>query len=430
MFRFGDYNWRFRLYWGWYVVGSSFIILFFNSGARYSFGVMFKPMIKEFGWMRGSISLAFFINMIIYAILLTVVGRVYDRFGPKWVMLIATFFLFIGHGLIFFIQSLWEFYLYYGIFVAIGFAGTSLPLFASLISKWFAKWRGFAISLSLSGNCLGQFVLLPIFTFITQNYGWRVSYLLIGLLMLIINIPFIIFVLKKEPREMGLIPYGLNNNEDETYKKKNPYFLKNENENDLNLKEAIYTRSFWLFVIVMFVCGSGDFWMITHFIPFATDKGLSPFTAGNIMGWYGLMGLLGVLAAGPSSDLIGNKIPLAVTFLIRFISFIIILIYQDVISFYFFGLTFGFTFLITAPLTATLLGKLYGFSYIGLISGFVTTFHHLGGGFGAYIGGWLFDKTGGYEISLYISALLALIAFASSFLIKEKRHLPRNVILK
>lgn len=408
------------LHWGWYVMLSSFIILFFNSGSRYSFGVMFKPMIEEFGWSRGPISFAFFINMIVYAFLLTVVGRFYDRFGPRWVLIIATIFLFIGFSLIAFIKSLWEFYLYYGIFVAIGFAGTSLLLFAALISKWFSKWRGFVISLSLSGSCLGQFALLPVFTFITQRYGWRISYLISGILMIVVNIPLIIFIIKKGPDDIGLTPYGFQRN-DGINEKKERYLLA-KNHPDMSLNEAMHTRSFWFFVFVMFVCGSGDFWMITHLIPFATDKGISPYTAGNIMAWFGLFGLLGVLTAGPASDLIGNKIPLTLTFFIRFISFIIILYCQNTVSFYIFGLSFGFTFLITAPITATLLGKLYGFSHIGFISGFVTTFHHLGGGFWAYMGGWLFDKTGDYEVSLYLSALMALLAFILSFLIKEKRH--------
>ena len=49
-----------KIFYGWYIVAAAFIILFFNSGARFSFGVMFKPMIAEFGWNRGLISSAFF----------------------------------------------------------------------------------------------------------------------------------------------------------------------------------------------------------------------------------------------------------------------------------------------------------------------------------------------------------------------------------
>ena len=66
----------FRLFYGWYIVASCFAILFFNSGARFSIGVMFKPMIAEFGWNRASFSLAFFLNMTVYALSLTVLSVV------------------------------------------------------------------------------------------------------------------------------------------------------------------------------------------------------------------------------------------------------------------------------------------------------------------------------------------------------------------
>jgi len=72
-----------RIFYGWYIVAASFIILFFNSGARYAFGVMFKPIIKEFGWSRGTISLVFFLNMMIFALTLMAVGKLYDRYGPS-----------------------------------------------------------------------------------------------------------------------------------------------------------------------------------------------------------------------------------------------------------------------------------------------------------------------------------------------------------
>jgi MFS family permease len=103
-----------NVFYGWYILASSFVILFFNSGARFSFEVLFKPMITEFGWNRSSISLAFFLNMTLFALSLTVVGRFYDRYGPKWVIVISTIFLSGGYALISRINSLWEFFAYYG----------------------------------------------------------------------------------------------------------------------------------------------------------------------------------------------------------------------------------------------------------------------------------------------------------------------------
>ena len=413
-------HFRSHLFYGWYILVSSFIILFFISGARISFGVMFKPMISEFGWSRGSISFAFSLNMILFAFFISVVGRFYDRFGPKWVIIISTVFLSAGYGLISIIHSLWQLYLFYGILAGIGLGGTSLPLFASLMSKWFKKWRGLAISMALSGNSLGHFALIPLFTHFTIGYGWRTSYLLIGLIMFVINISLALWVIKGDPNDIDQRPFG--DSDEERVKQRTDQIFSKEKTSDLNLWGAMHTSPFWLFVIVMFVCGSGDFFVTTHLIPFVTDHGISPITGGNMLAWLGLMSLAGILIAGPASDLIGNKIPLAIAFLLRFLSIILILKYQNITSFYIFALTFGFTLLITAPLAATLIGRLYGLSHIGLITGFVTTIHHLGGGFWTYLGGWIFDQKGSYQLIFILSAIMALIASFCSVFIREKRY--------
>jgi len=186
----------------------------------------------------------------------------------------------------------------------------------------------------------------------------------------------------------------------------------------------MHTRSFWLFLIVMFICGSGDFLVSTHLIPFLTDHGVSSITAGNMFAWFGLMSLAGILAAGPVSDLIGNKIPIVFTFVLRFLLFLLILKYQNLGSFYGFALAFGFTVLITAPLTPTLIGRLYGFTHLGLMAGFITTVHHLGGGFWAYLGGVVFDQTGSYRLAFILSAIMAIVAVLCTLFIVERRHLP------
>ena len=183
------------------------------------------------------------------------------------------------------------------------------------------------------------------------------------------------------------------------------------------------TSPFWFFLIVMFVCGSGDFLVTTHLIPFVTDHGIHPTKAGNMLAWFGLMSLFGVLIAGPASDLIGNKIPMAIAFLVRFGAFLLILTHQSSTSFYLFSIIFGFTYMVTGPITTTLLGRLYGFSHIGLLSGFVTTIHHLGGGFWAYMGGFIFDQTGSYRLAFVCSAVMAFVAFLCCILIRERRHI-------
>jgi len=411
---------KIRLFYGWYILAASFAILFFTSGARYSFGVAFKPMIKELDWSRGSISFAFFLNMTLFAFSLIAAGRLYDRYGAKWVIVISTVFLSAGFALIALISSLWQFYIVYGVFAAIGLGGTSIPLLAALISKWFTKWRGLAISLALAGNCMGQFVLIPVFTFSTLRYGWRISYLSIGLMMLLVNMALVLFVIKESSDHPDPSPA---HEEEDKKKGRSGEIASSDNRQDLSLGEAMKTSPFWFFLIVMFVCGSGDFLVTTHLIPFVTDHGIHPAQAGSMLAWLGLMSLFGVLIAGPASDLIGNKIPMAIAFLFRLGAFLLILTYQNATSFYVFSIIFGLTYLVTGPLATTLLGRLYGFSHIGLLSGFVTTVHHTGGGFWAYLGGVIFDQTGSYRLAFVCSAVMAFIAFLCSILIREKRHI-------
>ncbi len=97
-----------------------------------------------------------------------------------------------------------------------------------------------------------------------------------------------------------------------------------------------------------------------HLIPLATDYGIPPMTAGNMLAWYGLMSLAGVLIAGPTADLMGSKVPIILTFILRVLLFVMLIQYKNEVSFYVFAFAFGFTHLITAPLTAILIGKLYG----------------------------------------------------------------------
>jgi len=410
----------FHFFYGWYILASSFLILFFTTGARFTIGVVFKPLMAEFGWDRGLISLAFFLNMTIYAFSLIIIGRAYDRHGPKWVIMISAVFLSVGFMSLSLVETSWQFFIFYGILAALGMGGTTVPLFAALMSKWFERGRGLAVSMGLAGSCMGQFILVPAFTVLVLRYGWRISYFYIGLVMLVVIMTLALVVIKGDPHDLGLEPWGHKNGVN--VRKDKDRKVTDISSRDLGLTDAMKTYSFWLFVTVMFVCGSGDFLVTTHLIPMVTDYNIPATTAGNMLAWLGLMSLPGILIAGPLSDMIGNKIPIILTFLMRFALFMLILKFQGLASFYVFACAFGFTLLITAPLNALLVGKLYGFSHVGLLSGFITTIHHLGGGFWAYLGGEIFDRTGSYELAFILSAIMALVAVLCTVLIKEKRY--------
>ncbi len=407
-------------FYGWYILGACFLILFFNTGARLSFGVMFKPMLAEFGWDRGTISSAFFLNMTIYALSLVIVGKLHDRYGPKWVIIISTLFLASGYALTSWIETLWQFYLCYGVLAAIGLGGTSVPIIATLMTKWFEKWRGLAISVTLCGSSLGQFVLVPLITRMISQYDWRVAYLALGVIMGVLNVTLTLLVIRGDPADVGQQPFGAPahplTSEDERPSDASA------TSRDMDLRGALRTPSFWLFFVTMFICGGGDFLVATHLVPLVTDHGFSPMIASRMLAWYGLMSMVGLLVVGPASDLIGNKLPIALTFFLQVVLFVLITQIQTEAMFYIFAFVFGFTHLMTAPLTPTLMGKLYGLSHVGIIAGSITTIHHLAGGLWAYAVGVGFDYTGSYQAAFYLSAVLAFVALGCSLLIREQRY--------
>lgn len=116
-----------RVFYGWYVLAAAFVILFLNSGSRNVIGIMVKPMADEFGWSRGAISAAVFVNLAVYALASIITGRLYDRFGPKWVVAVSSVLFSAGFALMATMHSLWQFLLYYGVLNAAGLGASPFP---------------------------------------------------------------------------------------------------------------------------------------------------------------------------------------------------------------------------------------------------------------------------------------------------------------
>jgi MFS family permease len=415
-----------RVFYGWYVLAASFVILFLNAGGRMVIGVMVKPMTDEFGWSRSAVTSAIFLNLAVYALSVIVTGRLYDRYGPKWVVIGSTVLFSAGYALMATMHSLWEFLLYFGVINAAGLGGTTVAVFGSLIANWFEKRRGLAITLAFAGNCFGQFFLVPAFSDMIVGSGWRTTSLWIGIICFVANIGLTFGVIRGNPDMFGLLPYGTSARVEGG--RPGPATASSAPELsldvDLTLSQAIRTPSLWLFTVAMFVCGAADFLVTTHLVPMVTDYGLSTATAASMLAWLGLLGLAGILLAGPASDAIGNKLPIAMTFGLRVVLFIMVLFIKGPVSFWVFSLGFGITLLVTAPLNATLIGVLYGVKNIGFISGFINTVHMLGGGLWSYLGGVIFDRTGDYDATFIFAAAMSAVALVCTLFIRERRHLP------
>lgn len=404
-----------KLFYGWYVLAASFLILVLEGGVRFSFGILVSPLASEFSWNRGAITLAFTANMLVFGFSQLLAGKLLDRFGPRVVFSTSALVVTIGMILTAQMNSRLEFYLYYGVITAVGVSGITIGVVSSTLSGWFRSMRGFVSGIAISGTALGQFLIIPAIAFLMGRFGWRVAWGIAGLFLSLVIVPIAVLVLRKHPSETG--PH---------LPRSGPERAQQEAGSDpdvphLGVSQILRSRNFIVIGLTYFICGFQDFLYVTQLIPFALDRGLSNQEASNLQGLAGLLSVPGLLFFSFLSEKLGRKIPLSLTFVPRFLSFALLFYSSEKPFIYAYALLFGFTLMASAPLAPAIVGDLYGFKNIGTLTGAIFWVHHLGGSLGAYAGGLVYDVMGSYRLAFAFVLFLAVIAVLTSILIHEQR---------
>ena len=389
----------------WVILGAGFTVLFFSGGSRFAFGLMLKPMSEDLDVSRSTLSLAVTMFMVVSAVAMPFVGRLVDRWSLRGTIAIGAAIGACGLLLMGQVQSSWQVFLVYGVIYALGNSGTSIAPVVVMVSQWFVERRGVATSIAVSGNAIGQLVIVGALASALVAIGWRSSYSVLAIANAALLLPLALLVIRRGPPMSGNTVQGSTGGE--------PAPL------PLTLRQALTSRPFLLLVGIYTICGFQDFFIATHIVAFAQDQGVGDVLAGNLLAWMGVMGLAGVLVAGLMADAFGASRPTALCFVMRIGIFALILLVQDTPAILAFGLLYGFTFLITAPLTVVFLGNIYGPNRLGTLTGTVSMIHQIMGGLGALAGGWIYDLTGVYDAAFVVMLALSLVATALTLLLRE-----------
>ena len=388
-------------------------MLFFSTGSRFAFGLVLKPMADDLGWTRSSLSLVATTFFIVSALTMPLMGRLLDRYSLRLVIGVSALIAAVGIGLMSGASTRWQVFALYGLVYAIGSAGTSVAPIGVMISRWFVRRRGIANSIAISGNAVGQLVIIALLASFLTSLSWRGAFLALGIANLVVVAPIVLaFVRSRPPAEP--IPDTL-----ETATSP-PTVSQNDDVASVSKNGITRSRQFWLLIVVYGICGFQDFFIATHVVAFADDQGVGSVLAGNMLALMGLLGLVGVLLAGLMSDAFGAARPMALCFLLRIGIFAFIIYFQNTPSILIFALLYGFTFLITAPLTIVFVGNIFGTARLGTISGVINMSHQISGGLGAFVGAFIFDTWGSYDRAFVLMLGLSLVAFVGSLLVREK----------
>jgi predicted MFS family arabinose efflux permease len=271
------------------------------------------------------------------------------------------------------------------------------------------------MSIGSTGSSLGELVTVPLAMATYLIVGWENAFRVIAGFMLFIVLPVGFFLLYNRPADKGLQPYG--------YVPGEQTGRAGGGGPALNLKQALRTGVFWRLGLGFFACGFTMSFASTHFVPFAMDMGIEPMAAANALGMVGACALAGGLTAGYLGDRFNRKNVLATVYLLRGLSFVVLLQARDLPTLYVGSFLLGISWTSTGALSSAISADSFGLKHLGSIFGTMYTIMPIGSGIGAYLGGLIYEARHGYEVSLILSAAAGLIAAVVVFGVREPDRL-------
>jgi len=378
------------------------LVLSISLGVRHAFGLFLWPMSSDLGWSREVFALAIATQNLVWGLTQPFAGRLADRYGAGWIVFGGA--LLYAIGLYMMSQSLTELALFIsaGVVIGIGLSGTTFPVVFGVISRALpAGKRSWAMGVSMSVGSLGQFVLLPGSDALISGVGWSEALLLLAALSLLM-LPLSGALMEPQAR-MGRQALPVRQ----------------------VLDEAVRHRGFWLLSFGFFVCGFQVVFIATHLPAFMTDGGLDATSGAMALALIGLFNIAGSYLAGFWGGRVSKPALLSAIYAARLGVIAIFLMFPlSEWSAYTFAIAMGLLWLSTVPLTNGTVATIFGVANMSMLGGVVFLFHQLGAFLGGWLGGYLYDIAGSYDIVWMIAMGLSVVAALLNLPIKE-RPVPR-----
>ncbi len=399
-------NARPKLFYGWWVALAAALGLFLNTATIivYSFGFFAREIGQEFHVGRARISLAFTIHNLTSALCIPLAGRLVDRYGPRRVLLPSTALL----GLIlisswFLSQAIWQLYVFYFVLGLVSGGAGAMP-YTDVVSHWFDRRRGLAISIMMLGIGLGAIAIPSVAQRLVAALGWRLAYAVFGVSIIVIPLPVVATLLKERPENVGLLPDGAGEAHVST-----PVVAKDVG---LTVRDAIRTSEFWIMVCVLFLITASEHACFIHLPAILTDRGSSARLAALASSLFGVGLFIGRVGCGYLLDQFFAPRVAALLFSAVAIGILFLglghAIWSACIAAVLVGLGIGSEVDVLAYLTS----RYFGLRSYGAIFGWMWAAFGVSGGLGAYLMGFGFDKTGSYVaplIGFFCASLLAAL---------------------
>lgn len=375
-------------------------ILTLSMGIRHGFGLWLQPITQSQGWNRETFALAIAIQNLAWGVFGVFAGMVSDRFGAFRVIVVGALCYALGLFGMAHASTPLQFMIATGVLIGMAQAGTTHVVIYGVIGRNVPAGRSsWAMGMTAAAGSFGQFLMVPVEAFLIERLGWQEALTALGLAVLLV-LPLARWL--REPGFAGGAPAG------------------REQSIWQALQEAFRYRSFQLLTAGFFVCGFQVVFIGVHMPSYLKDHGLPPQVAGYALALIGLFNILGTYAAG----LLGQRLPkkniLAFIYLGRAAAIaLFLLVPLSPASVYVFASVMGVLWLSTVPPTNATVAQIFGVAHLAMLSGFVFFSHQIGSFLGVWLGGYLYDKTGSYDLVWYLAIALGIFAALVNLPIKE-----------
>lgn len=406
------------IFYGWVILSIAFITLVLGYAIRNTFSVFYPTIVEEFGWARGNTALMFSIAVILYGVVAPIAGSLADRYGPRVVVPAGAIIAGAGVALCSMATARWHFYLLYGVMGAIGLSLAGWAPLSAIVSNWFARRRGLAFGM-LSAGFGGSLVFASVAQFLISRFGWRTTYVIIGITAIIVIVPLCGVLMRRSPQDKGLLPDGMPLSSDELQHPDGSGILTGSEgkwaSTTWNLTRAMKTYQFWLLFLMSFcLLGFAETIAIAHQVFFFRDAGYRPMLAANVYSVFGVVFVLGNMCSF-LSDRFGRERIFVPSCLLGTVAVCLLFLIKDpshpwmgFLFAVFYGLGIG----TAGPVLFTTVADFFQGRHFGSIQGTVVLGFSLGGAIGPWLAGFLHDKTGTYFATFLIllgSLLLSVL---------------------
>ena len=374
---------------------------------RNCFSVFYPAIVEEFGWQRGNTALIFSISIIVYGLSSPFAGGLVDRFNPRVILPIGG--MILGGGMALCSQSTtqWEFYLYYGVLVAIGLSLAGWTPLTTIVTSWFVNNRGLSFGVMTAGFG-SSLIYATLAQFLISTFGWKSAYIIIGVSAVLIIVPLCAIFMRRGHVDAAVSP---GNEDDAPSTKMRDDSIRQWSATDWTLAGALKTYRYWLLFFIGFChLGIAEYIAIAHQVYFFLDAGYSPMLAANIYSTFGIAFVIGTFFSF-FSDRLGREIVFNTGCLLCSAAVLLLLLIHDPSRSwmgFLYGVLFGSGMGIAAPVFFTTVSDLFMGKNFGSIQGTMIFGISISGATSPWLAGFLHDKTGTY-FSTYLIMLGSLL---------------------